>query len=118
MRLDLGQRLKACISLAGGELKAEVHWEWGQAGRGERERKKKLEASRRTWKRNSFSFVDSVLVRQLINPGSCRTAPTKAKSTGLVNFYCQLVTPRITFEEGTSTEELRLTGSPVCKELS
>lgn len=41
MRLDLGQRLKACISLAGGELKAEVHWEWGQAGRGERERKKK-----------------------------------------------------------------------------
>lgn len=116
MRLDLGQRLKACISLAGWGLKAEVHWEWGQAGRGERERE--LEASRRTWKRNSFSFVDSVLVSQLINPGSGRTAPTKAKSAGLVNFYCQPVTPRITFEEGTSTEELRLTSSPVCKELS
>lgn len=40
MRLDLGQRLKACISLAGWGLKAEVHWEWGQAGRGERERER------------------------------------------------------------------------------
>lgn len=32
-----GQRLKICISLVGGGgLKTEVHWEWGQAGRGER----------------------------------------------------------------------------------